>query len=219
MRFKITGEQRKVFEKQKYIEFENLFSLEQIEEISKQIDTLLSKRLHKLIENESPQELYKIGRDLWRDSSDIKNFVTHSTLAQIAGQLFHQDLMALAYDQILQTTIQTGLPSLTPSTLQQKSCIQPLAGGVLIRLQGDSKASHLLPQNPLNAVFIAPDLLIPWEMFFQEPSQSVLLITYAPLKARYVFEKTDIHTHALKKLGYAFGDNLNSTNHPVIYRG
>jgi hypothetical protein len=55
-------------------------------------------------------------------------------------------------------------------------------------------------------------------MFFQEPKRSFLMIGYAPAKALYVCEKNDPNLHFLKKLGYAFGDHLNTNFHPLLYK-
>lgn len=217
MRFKITGDHRKVLEKQKFIEFEDVFSLDQIDEASRHIDQVLAQRSRKLIDTQSPQELFQVGHDLWRDDKTLQNFVCNRGLAQLAAQLFEQKTIYLAFDQALRTTRRPGFPAALPATLQQKSCIQPLAGGVLIRLSGESHPSSMLPKKRENVVLLSSNLLLPWEMFFQEPEQSFLLIAYAPAKALYVLEKNDPHVHLLKKMGYVFGDHLNAEHHPVLY--
>jgi hypothetical protein len=216
MRFKVTGDHRKVLEKQKFIEFEDVFPLDQIDEASKHVDQVLAKRARQLIDTQSSQELFHVGRDLWRDDEIVKNLVCSRGLAQLAAQLFHHNVLHLAFDQALRTALRPGFPSATPATLQQKSCIQPLAGAVLIRLSGESHPSSMLPKKRENAVLFAPNLLLPWEIFFQEPHNSFLLIAYAPAKALYVLEKNDPNVHGLKKLGYVFGDNLNNQHHPIL---
>ncbi len=218
MRFKVTGDHRKVLEKQKFIEFEDVFTLEQIDEVSKHVDQVLAHRTRQLIDTQSSDELYKVGRDLWREDPVIRDFVLSRGLAGLAAQLFHQKVLHLAFDQALRTTLRPGFSAGSPATLQQRSCIQPLAGGILIQLSGSSNPLSMLPKKRENAVLIAPNLIIPWEIFFQEPHQSYLLITYAPSKALYISEKNDPHVHALKKLGYVFGDNLNTDQHPLLYK-
>ncbi|MBS0648579.1 MAG: hypothetical protein JSS10_05060 [Verrucomicrobia bacterium] len=217
MRFKITGDHRKVLEKQKFIEFEDVFSLDQIDEASSHVDQVLTQRSRGLIDTQSPPELFQVGHDLWRDDKTLQDLVCNRGLAQLAAQLFEQKTLYLAFDQALRTTRRCGFPSLAPTTLQRKSCIQPLTGAVLIRLSGESHPSSMLPKKRENVVLLSPDLLVPWEMFFQEPDQSFLLIAYASAKALYVLEKNDPHVHLLKKMGYVFGDRLNSEHHPVLY--
>jgi hypothetical protein len=43
------------------------------------------------------------------------------------------------------------------------------------------------------------------------------MIVYCTDKTVYVLEKRDPHTHALKKLGYGFGDRLEEKTHPIIF--
>ncbi len=217
MRFKITGQHRKVFESQKYITFENSLPSTLLEEASLQADTILSARLHRMIDNVSSPELFKVGRDLWRQNATIKRLVQNRTLAQLAGGLFGKKTLHLAFAQLLRTTSRIGFPGLTACPLQQISCIHPLAGAALIRLSGTNTSSPLLPTQPEDVVFLTPDLPIPWEIFFQEPHHSFLLIAYAPPRAQYLLNKQDVHTHDLKKLGYGFGDAICPPHHPILY--
>jgi hypothetical protein len=218
MRFKVTGDHRKVLEKQKFIEFEDVFSSDQIEEAAQHVDKVLGKRTRQLIDTQSCQELFHIGRDLWRDDPVLENFICNRGIAQLAAQLFQQKTLHLAFDQALRTTVRPGFPNATPATLQNRSCVQPLAGAVLIRLSGEAHPLSMLPKKRENAVLIAPNLILPWEIFFQEPQSSYLLIAYAPAKALYICEKNDPNLHFLKKLGYVFGDNLNTSHHPLLYK-
>lgn len=218
MRFKVTGEHRKVLEKQKFIEFEDLFSLDELEKVSKHVDEVLAKRARQLIDTQSCEELFHVGRDVWRDDPVLENFICNRGMAQLAAQLFQQKTLQLAFDQALRTTLRSGFPNADTATLQQKSCVQPLAGAVLIRLSGESHPLSMLPKKRENAVLLAPNLILPWEIFFQEPKSSFLLIAYAPAKAIYVCEKGDSNLHFLKKLGYGFGDNLNTSHHPLLYK-
>jgi hypothetical protein len=218
MRFKVTGEHRKVLEKQRFIEFEDLFSSAQLDEMAQHIDQVLTKRTRQMIDTQSPDELYKIGRDLWRDDPVIKKFVSDRGLASLAAQLFQEKTLRLGFDQALRTSVRTGFSAGAPATLEQRSCIQPLVGAALIQLSGSPDPLTLLPKKRENVVFIAPNFLVPWEIFFQQPQHSFLLISYAPDKALYICEKNDPHVHGLKRLGYVFGDNLNSDHHPLLYK-
>jgi len=218
MRFKVTGDHRKVLEKQKFIEFEDVFTLDEIETASKHVDIVLGKRAKQLIDTQSCEQLYREGRDLWRDDPILENFICNRGLAQLTAQLFHQKTLYLAFDQALRTTIRAGIPDAKPLTLQEKSCIQPIVGAILIRLSGEAHPLSMLPKKRENAVLIDPNLIIPWEIFFQEPKCSFLLIAYAPAKALYICEKKDPNLHFLKKLGYGFGDNLNTNYHPLLYK-
>jgi len=221
MRFKVTGDHRKVLEKQKFIEFEDVFSLEEIAKVASHVDTVLAKRTKQLIDTQSCPELFHAGRDVWRDDPVLQQFICNRGLAQLTAQLFQQNTLCLGFDQALRSTTRPGFPNQLPASLQQKSCIQPLAGVVLIRLLGDwgdADPLSLLPKKRENAVLMAPSLIVPWEMFFQEPKRSFLMLGYASAKALYVSEKNDLNLHFLKKLGYVFGDHLNTNFHPLLYK-
>src|SRR5579862_5724089 len=110
MRFKITGDHRKVLEKQKFIEFEDVFSLEEIEKASSHVDQVLGTRAKQLIDTQSCVQLYHEGRDLWRDDSILENFICNRGLAQLTAQLFQQKTLYLAFDQALRTTLHPGYP-------------------------------------------------------------------------------------------------------------
>src|SRR5476651_2681214 len=90
MRFKVTGDHRKVLEKQKFIEFEDVFTLDEIETASKHVDIVLGKRAKQLIDTQSCEQLYHEGRDLWRDDPVLENFICNRGLAQLTAQLFQQ---------------------------------------------------------------------------------------------------------------------------------
>ena len=215
MRFKIVGDHRNFLAKEKMIEFEDVFSLEQIVSLSHVVDQALAQKSRQLIETQSPDQLFKVGRDLWRDNSEIQQFVCNKRFAEIAAQLFDQKFLQLAFTQVFRSKAQTGLTLLPHSSLEQVSCIQPLAGAALIRLQ-EGEASSLLPKKRENVVFITPDHLIPWNVLCQDQDQSFLLIAWAPARAVYVLEKQDLHTHEMKKLGYVFGDRLKGSLHPIL---
>jgi len=215
MRFKIVGDHRNFFSKERSIEFEDVFDLDQIVALSKLIDQTLAQKSRKLIETETPDQLFKVGRDLWLDSQEIKHFVCNKRFAEIAAQLFDQKFLQLAFTQVFRSIRQTGLTILPPSSLQQISCIQPLAGAAIIRME-EGASFPLFPKKRENVVFIAPDHLIPWDIFCQEQNQSFLIIAFAPSRAVYVLEKKDLHTHEMKKLGYVFGDRLKDSSHPIL---
>lgn len=218
MRFKILGDHRNHFSKEQQIEFDDVFTLADLDAVAAHIDQVLEKRCQKLIETENPEHLYRLGRDLWRDDETIRSFVCNKRLAEIASQLFSQNWLWLGFDQVLRSTTQTTSHFLPPSSLQQISCIQPLCGYAIVRLTESNTSAPLIPKKRENIVFVGPDLTIPWEMFFQQPHQSFLLIAFAPAKALYVLQKNDCHTHDLKKRGYVFGDRLKEPEHRIILK-
>lgn len=180
------------------------------------IDQLLAKRIKKIIDTRTPKELFISGRDLFREDPVISKITLNRCLAQTAALLFDVSSIRIGYDQILRTTTLNHSPFTHTSPLQEVSCLQPILGGVIIRLLPDPYPPVFLPQKVGNAVFFRPDFSLPWSSFFQTPLQSFLLITYVPKKCLYLLVPEDLHTHALKKLGYGFGDLLRNETHPVF---
>ena len=217
MQFTLASAHQDFFSQHHYIEFDNFFSLEDITHLKQAIDESLLHREQKIIETRSPKELFKVGRDLWRDNPAIKKFVFHKRLAKIASPLFQQSILRIAYDQAL-CSFSTGEPVFSePLSLQKISCFQSIVGGVIIRLTDDPSPPLPLPQKVGNVLFIGPTFPIPWSSFFQQTSQSFLLIAYCADKTVYVLEKMDPHVHALKKLGLGFGDRLEEKTHPIVF--
>jgi hypothetical protein len=52
----------------------------------------------------------------------------------------------------------------------------------------------------------------------QAKTQKFLLFLYAEEDALYTLNPLDPHTHALKRMGYVFGDRLKETTHPHLIR-
>ncbi len=218
MRFKIIGEHRGFYNQNGYLELESVLTSEEISLLSTAADKLLEKRLVDQFEFHSAEELFKAGRDLWREDTIIRKRVLSHNLAELGADLFRKKSILLAYDQLLRTGAKPGFPQKLPLTLNEMSSIVPLAGALLLHLSGPQIPSEFIPRQPENVVFLSPDMIIPWELFFQLPHQSYLLIAYAAPESVYVLQKKDPHTHALKKLGYVFGDRLKHEHHPLLYQ-
>jgi hypothetical protein len=210
MRFVLASEHREFFSKNRFIEFEDLIA--DVATINSEFDVVLMERLKKLPQSRTPQELFKVGRDVWRKYSKL---TCKRGLAEIAASLFHQKTVRLAYDQILKTTEQTGSPLMHNLSLQQASCFQPILGGVIVRISHDPSPPPMTPIKVGSGLFLHPDLPLPWTSFFQNPNQTLLLIVYAPEKTLYILNKDDPHTHELKREGYAFGDRIQN---PIIFK-
>jgi hypothetical protein len=219
MHFKIADIHRTFFKQNGFIEFESALSTEEIDSLATLTHQTLQKKAPKALDLCSAQELYQIGHDLWRTDSLLRKKILSHTLAEIAGQLFDKKTLLIAFDQLLCTTIAPNFPAQIPASLQEISAIQPLAGAALLHLSGAPNPSPFIPSVPQNVLFFSPDLIIPWETFFQLPHQSYLLIAYALPDSLYVHEKRDLHLHNLKKLGYGYGDRLRHEHHPIVYRG
>jgi hypothetical protein len=109
-------------------------------------------------------------------------------------------------------------------SVAQISCVKPIAGACIIRLSDEPIAQQFdqsqcpIPTKAGHVVFLSHDFLLHWDQVFALKNLKCLLIAYAPKQAIYHLDKQDPHTHAFKRHGYVFGDSLNDTLNPVIYR-
>jgi len=216
MRFKLLGAHREFFQKNGYLELESLLTSEEVSSLANAADAVLEKRLSNTLEYKSADELYKVGRDIWRESDAVRKKAVSHPLVEITTELFHKKRLVLAFDQLIRTGSKPGSSQFKTATLNEISCIAPLAGALLFHLSGSPANSEFVPTSLENIVFLSPDKIIPWEVLCQLPHQSYLLIAYATPESVYVLQKKDPHTHALKKLGYVFGDRLRPDTHPFL---
>ena len=89
----------------------------------------------KLKEKTDP-EIYQAGYDLWRDNEEIKKITQKQAFAAVASELFQALPLRYAFDQyfsMIQCT--AGSPYDVPLSLQEISCLNPLAGGLILPLE------------------------------------------------------------------------------------
>ena len=224
MRFAITADHKEFFKKNHYIEFENLFSVDQRASLKKNAEETIAKRLHipasRLKEKTAP-EIYQAGYDLWRDNEEIKKITQKQAFASVASELLQTLPLRYAFDQyfsMLQCT--AGSPYDVPSSLQEISCMNPLAGGLILPLQDLPSPPTFFPM-PLKAgsgLFISSTFSLPWPHLFSTCGLSFFLIAYAHEKTMFRADSHDPHAASLKKLGYVFNEWLKDSLHPIILR-
>ncbi len=204
----LAKEHRDFYQKQGYIEFSDLLSSTQITDLTQAIDEVfLQERNDKCA-----------VRDVWRHHPIIKKIVMKRDFAEIACRLSLSREIYLGYDQAISgKELPSGLIS-----LQQISCVRPLSVGLLIRLtEGNMPVPDNLPcpcpTAPGQGVFFSSHLLMNWGPLAHLEGQRFFLITYASSHPQYTLEKRDPYTHALKQMGYVFGDSLASETHPLLF--
>ena len=131
------------------------------------------------------------GRDLWRKDVLVKRISLRPQFGEIASVLSHKKTLRIGFDQLLDPK--------NPILLAD-SCLKPTIG-LLIILTGEKAGSGIFfnPESPMPA------------------AEHAFLIIYSDTKTIYHLNKKDPHTHALKKLGYVFGDLVKSDTHPFIH--
>ncbi|MGE5196293.1 MAG: hypothetical protein ACM3JI_03060 [Anaerolineae bacterium] len=240
MRFALASEHQDFFSKHHYIEFEDLISLNDVENLKQSIETTLAKRLHckvQDLDNRSEQDLYKAGRDLWREDLNIKKTLFRPEICEIASSLFSKNPLRLGFDQAFRSSSFKREDLFKPPlSLQEISCLKDLCGAFIVRLSEDAPSldrfNHDVPkkasfgrdfffphpQKRENLLFLSPQLLLTFQPLFNKSAQHFLLVSFCKDKTTYVLEKKDPNTHALKNQGYAFGDLLKNNTHPIVFR-
>jgi len=220
MKYILTSDHLHFFSQHHFIEFEDLLSMEEIDHYRKILDESLSKRLKVPLQKVSCDTLFMHGRDLFRKNEDIKKFASRKVFAEIGAQLFNEKILRLASDHYFRSEKNTSSDVLSSSlSLQQLNCFQRISGGLLFNFcqQDLSSALFPFPIKKRSGVFLSPILKLNFSSFFAHPHSSFFLITYGPEKLIYTLSQTDPHTHDLKKLGYVFGDAVQTTTHPIVY--
>ncbi|HSW86618.1 MAG TPA: hypothetical protein VLG49_03865 [Rhabdochlamydiaceae bacterium] len=227
MRFVTASDHRFFFTQHRFLEIEDLISVQEAEKIKLNVQAILEKRLKidpLKLTRASPIELFKAGRDVWREAPFIKKVISKSKIGTIASELFNETPLRLAYDQLFLSNNVSSSFFERPSALQHNSCLKRIVGGLMLRISDDPmplpKTEDFcpFPQKMGSGIFLSPEIQLSFKPFFQTSNHSLLLIVYCSDKTIYTLEKNDLFTHVLKKQGYVFGDHLRSTTHPILYR-
>lgn len=198
------------------------------------------------LKDKSADQIFSAGRDLWRSDDQIKKAVTQRLLAEIASELIERKPLRLGYDQFfpfpvqMQNFVSTESPFTDflqqQPTIKEISCINNILCGLVLCLSG-AKGKEILDVAPMNesptllippvnifpkiaghGVFFHPDARLDLYQLLERPSQDYLMIIYTQARSQYTLQESDLNTHALKRLGYVFGDRLSDKLNPIVYR-
>lgn len=230
MKYATDKSHRDYFYKHGTIEFDELFNADQVHELNVAIDKILCKKLSitkDKLPRQSPNELFLQGRDLFRHDESLKKLLLHQRLAEIAVELTEARSLRIGYDQLF---VGESKPPLfetaydqflhQPGTLQERSCITPVQCGLMLCLEpvplsAESPAA-LFPKIAGNGVFFRADIPLDLQSLSHAQGARYLLIVYAHSRTVYILNEKDPHTHALKHIGYVFGDRLSDKLNPLI---
>jgi len=211
MHFAIERQHLEFFHRNKYIEFENLLTQKEV--------------------NILTQELTTNGctYDIWRNNPVMKNIILCPGFAEIAFSLTKVRPIRIAFDQSFFST-KNPIPFFQQTlSLYDISSIQGIICGCMLHLspsfitqpshtRNNSSALVPLTQKEGNGIFFAPSLPLSFDYLIHIPHIVQLLIVYGSDKSVYIYQKTQPQTHALKKLGYIFGDRLKDSTHPILLK-
>ena len=242
MKYAVASEHRDFFNKNGAIEFDGLLNQEQLSQLGASVNEALSAKMKvppEKLDKEHSEKQFSSGRDLWRHSPALKKLISHNRFAEIASELVQHKPLRLGYDQYFPKASRHGVKSgerhdfadliEKEKTLNDISCLQGVLCGLMICIDGEKTVEPALnpeeaPQVDIfaskagNGVFFSPEKLIDFGKLRGLPGHRYLLVVYTESTTLYVLRDDDPHTHALKRLGYVFGDKLSDKLNPIIYR-
>lgn len=224
MKFSINSEQRNFFRKNGIIEFENLLSKEKVENLKRGFEEILVELVPNLIKA-SPKEIFLKGRDLFRKSAKVKKEITHHRLLALLFELVQEKPIRLGFDQVFPPFNENFYSEffLKKKSFESFSSVQNLLCLLNICIQGEGPPPDLqegdpFPSKPGNGIFFAPTYEVDFEKLNLHKDQTFLLIGFTQQHSQYLYMPEDPQCHILKKIGYVFGDHLDDSLHPVIFR-
>ncbi len=226
MRFSLPDSYFDFLLKHQILEIEDLMTAQEAETLCEKTESLLVSRLHqKPLCISSNLELWKAGKNLWKEDPEIKKILFHLQLGEISHFLFKKRPIRLAYTQTFFTENKKDAVFSSSEILNNISCVNPLLGGVLLCLRSSDNQESITPLIPDlkatkkgRAFFFSEQYPIPFPELFQQKGLRMILIAFAPGRLRYKLEPKDIHTHDFKKVGYGFGDLIKEELCPYLYR-
>ena len=221
MRFSLTADHREFFNKNNYIELQGILPLAQVASLKKHAIEALEKKLNlsfAKIQKKPSRELFLAGYDLWRSSDPIKKIVHKNAIATVASELFQTFPLRFGFDQYFLIDENSISPFAENFTLQETSCLSPIAGALILPLEDLSAPLPFfpMPENAGSGLFISPSLPIPWKELFATPGLNFIMIAFAPKKTFFLADTRDPHAITLKKLGYVFNEFLRNPTHPIL---
>jgi hypothetical protein len=223
MKFTLAQEHIDHFNRTGMIEFYDLFSEQECEDILTKAENALIKRINPTPSNplsiSSNESLFYYGKNIWKEGVDIKKICAKKQLGETAYHLLRKKPIKLAYDQYIRTGTLQDCPFKEDGTIQEISSIRPTLGALLILLTPNQlQAPQIgLPQKAGNALFVSSNVILPLQSLFAETNTSVLMIAFTAGTALYCLEQRDPHTHSLKKAGIVFGDKAGEDLCPTLY--
>lgn len=235
MKFAVGPMQKSFFERHGYIGFEEMLQPSKLDELIKETQkVLLMRSAARSLEDLSslaPERLFAYGRDLWRDSSMIKQRLGAKSQAAFAAELFSTKSLRLGFDQLF---IAPARPSQEepkkgswqafmnePRSLSEWCSFTAPAGAVIFclgKIDGSESAPlpEPWPQAKGDALFISKSLYLDLPALMQPGRFDYLMLCYTQPICLYTPNSFDPNDSLMKKMGYSSGDKLNSLYHPFL---
>lgn len=224
MKFSLEPSQRDFFRKNNALELEALLSTQQVALLQEGVLEVSANFFPK--NNPDPKDFFLKAHDLWRINEKIKKITLNRSLADLAYELISEKPIRLGFDQLLPPLLnsKSDYPSLyIKDSFRKISAVQDLICILILCVSGNGNAPRFedgdpFPSQPGNGVYLSPDYQINYQHLFSRTNQTFFLIAYSGKYSQYLLIEEDPHRHALKKLGYVFGDTLHDSLNPILLR-
>lgn len=206
MKFVIDLNQKNYFKQNQFIEFEDLLNPAHLHKLQQGIDQAVDQGQ---------------DRDVWRSGKATRNIVTQKQLAETAYELIEHKPIRLGFDQYFPLHNQEEYARLLQRriTLAEFCCLQGVLCGLMlcVRSGNDTASASVFSHRAGNGIYFNPMYEIDFSPL-QSSDASYLLIVYVHANSVYIKQDNDPNLHALKHLGYTFGDKLKDNLNPIVYR-
>ncbi|MDR3624189.1 MAG: hypothetical protein P4L16_03495 [Chlamydiales bacterium] len=238
MKWTITTQHKDFFESHSFIAFEEFLSKEQVELAADLVKEFLCNHFHipkDTFFTLTPEDVFLASRDLSRNMPILRKIICNKQLGSIAAELMLKKHVRLGFDQIISTTQlpYQGKNEFFSKLLNKEhrlpeiSSIQGILGGALILLSENTpsffeeeqelfSSKSLFPKRPGDIVFFNQYFPLSFNLFYGQKEALYLLVTFTETNAVYIHNEKDPHTHALKSIGYVFGDRFQEKYHPTL---
>lgn len=231
MKFTVSPEQKRFFERHQVLELEGLLSANHFEALKNAINKTLALRLNideSKLSRSSAQQLFSAGRDLWRSHAEVKKMIVSPVLGDLLFELLDTRPIRLAYDQILPSQRTVSSTTAEPTnyadllryntTLEEISSVQGIAGAAVICLEAPYSPLEGWPSVPGNALIVTGKTILHLSHLQQHVGGLYYIVVFAKEKGVYILNSSDPHTHSFKQAGYNPGDRLTEKFNPTVFR-
>ena len=202
----LTAQQITHFAKNRFLEFEDVFSLAECAQYQEAIRKTLQKR---------PSDIAWRSRDLWRDAPQLKSLILSRKCTTIASSLQSHTPLCIGCDQWFDARFQLQKP--TP--IKDFFSIQGIE--LIFLISPEAPPPHMtskiglfpFPRAAENLLIVHPQLLLNLPAC---EHHGLYAIVYAKTPSVYVQNPSDPAGLWLKQFGYHYGDTLRHDTNPRL---
>lgn len=188
MKMALSFDQKVFFNENGYLQLEGVLDPEKVE----------------IVKNLAPAG----SRDLFRASEQMRKSVLPRNLVDLVLELGVSRPLRFGLDQL----ISSGMFS-KGGSLEKLFCLQGIEVGIFYPLEEGPEESFF-PTRPGDVLLVKGERHLPVHTIESKMMLAVLVRSTSV----YIRNLRDPHAHALKELGYAYGDKLKDQFHPVVCR-